>query len=274
MAAVGTQWELSTFWVRTRWWCVCQLVPHRQKSVFADNSPSDPLKNCPLVPNKAPALPVPPGVGFGMTNSALMSFTCTGWIDGWVTSSHSHHYDSEFRAFWAVLICSDGFLCLLQFSAGPPTRCSGFSLPLSKDLLPRSPFSRVQNICAASSCALIFRMLNAVPMWTLQTPYLFSASSYKREICLSVGRCKVLQTCNFQILLTQHLRAGLRTGTAKIWSCFCSSVEIWSFTSLQQLVPSRSRKLTACWLLAYQLEAELKGNLTAQRGFYKIFTVF
>lgn len=110
--------------------------------------------------------------------------------------------------------------------------------------------------------------------WALQALYFLSASSYKREICLSVGLSKLLLTCNFQISLRQHLRSGLRTGKMRIWSCFCGSVEMWSFTSLQQLVPSRSGKLTACWLLAYQLAAELKGNLTAQRGFYKIFTVF
>lgn len=103
---------------------------------------------------------------------------------------------------------------------------------------------------------------------------ILSVSSYRREICLYVGLSKALLTCNFQISLRQHLRSGLRTGKMKICSCFWSSVEIWSFTSLQQLVPSRSRKLTAYWLLAYQLAAELKGNLTAQQGFYKIFIVF
>jgi len=52
-------------------------------------------------------------------------------------------------------------------------------------------------------------MVNAHIGFGTAALYLFSVSSYKREICLDVRLSKISLTCNFHISLRQHLRSGL-----------------------------------------------------------------
>lgn len=123
------------------------------------------------------------------------------------------------RGFWSTLICitvkvmKDFFVITAVLCWSSKHLFSGFPLPLSKDLLSRSPFRRAWKIRVTSGYWLIFLMVNAHnTVLALQTLYLFSVSSYRREICLYIRLSKVPLTCNFQISLRQHLRSGLGMG--------------------------------------------------------------
>lgn len=71
------------------------------------------------------------------------------------------------------------FAAVLSWTSNP--WFSGFPLPISRDLLPGSPFRRGWTIRATSTCELIFGMLNAVPTWTPKALHLFFLPAPKKE---------------------------------------------------------------------------------------------